>query len=446
LRVSSHRDRTDIAVPLVRRNYVLSVVNGALWMLGNRTADPGTVIPLLVLRLAGAEWAVGAAQAVQEFGRVMTQVVISRALDSVPRKMPVYILGSVARIAALVGATVVLLTGEQRSPMGILVVLLGCLFVLMVGNGISELAWGDVAARSVPSSRRGGMFMWRRVLGLLLTAAVAAPLVGHFLAPDTHLPFPTNYGMLYLAGTAFLAVSYLAFFFAVEPPAHAARRRLTVRQHFARGLRIVRRDRSYRRLLRQRLLSTAAWAVPAFFVAFAIRGLGMPEKSAAGFILLRTVSEIGASVLVGRVSDRIGNRAVIRFGNAMTLVTFSLAALSALAQQVSGLQGEPAPAAIVLISAAFFFLGLMTAGREVGEYSYMLDIAPAAKRPSYMSFGNFFLLPLSLLPILVGWLAPRAGYLPLFVGAATLALVAIVLDRGLEEPRDRLAPGEAAGS
>ena len=217
--MSAQRDRTDIAVPLVRRNYALSVVNGALWMLGNRTADPGTVIPLLVLRLAGAEWAVGAAQAVQEFGRVMTQVVISRALDSVPRKMPVYILGSVARIAALVGATVVLLTGEHRSPISILVVLLSCLFVLMVGNGISELAWGDVAARSVPSSRRGGMFMWRRVLGLLLAALVAAPLVGHFLAPDTHLPFPTNYGMLVPGGHGgSWAPPTVGSCFAVEPP------------------------------------------------------------------------------------------------------------------------------------------------------------------------------------------------------------------------------------
>jgi len=74
----------------------------------------------------------------------------------------------------------------------------------------------------------------------------------------------------------------------------------------------------------------------------------------------------------------------------------------------------------------------------------MLDIAPAPKRPSYIGFGNAFLLPLCLLPIVVGSLAPHTGYLPLFATAAFVSLVAIYFTRHLDEPREFLAKAEGA--
>ena len=81
----------------------------------------------------------------------------------------------------------------------------------------------------------------------------------------------------------------------------------------------------------------------------------------------------------------------------------------------------------------------------MGEFNYMLDIAPAAKRPSYIGFGNAFLLPLSLAPVLVGWLVPLTGYAPLFAGAAFFSFLAILSTTRLKEPRtEQLAALEPA--
>lgn len=441
----STKDRTDIAVPLSRYNFGINVVNGALTFAGGRAADLGTVVPLLVLRLVGAEWAVGLAAAVQELGRVGTQLFASRLLDTHERKRPSYILATILRIMALCAATWVLLGGLGRGPWFVLGVLLAALFALMVGNGVAEISWADITARSVPSHRRGTLVTLRRVSGLLISLFAVAPLVNYYLSPRSRYAFPANYGMLFLLNTLLSTGAWTAFFMTREPAPHAARRRLSLAQHLQRGRRLLRRDAAYRGLLRLRFLLGVAGAVPTFFIAFGTLSLGLPDRFAAVFLTIRMLGEMAGSVVVGRVSDRIGNRLVICVSTWVALGTFGAATAAALVGGQPGGPGASATPAVGLLGAAFLGLGLLSACRDMGEFNYMLDIAPAAKRPSYIGFGNAFLLPLSLLPIGVGILAPHTGYLPLFAAAALVSALAIPSAGRLDEPRERLvAEAEAA--
>ncbi len=436
------RDRTDLEVPLVRRSFVLNVINGAISVVASRVTDPGTVVPLLVLRLVGAEWVVGLVAGVQEVGRIAAQLFSARVLDAVERKRPVYVWGSVARVVALTVATGALLLGVGRDPRLVLAVLLAGLLTMMLFNGITELAWVDITARSVPSHRRGSLLTGRRLCGLILSVVVAAPLVDYCLAPAAPYPFPANYGVLFGLSTVMFGLAWTVFSLVREPASHAARRRLTWRQHFSRGVRIYRRDETYRGLLRLRFLAGLSGAVPTFFIAYAIRDLGLPERSAAVFLTIRVASEMLSSLIVGRMSDRSGNRAVIVASTWMALATFGAATGSALLAPAGTAAATAGSPCVLLLGVAFAGLGLLAAGRETGEFNYMLDIAPGPKRPSYVGFGNAFLLPLCLTPILVGWLAPRTGYLPLFALASLLSAVSILAALRLSEPREGL--GEAA--
>jgi MFS family permease len=437
----AHKDRTDLDVPLSRYNFVLNVLNGALSFAGGRAADLGTVVPLLVLRLVGAEWAVGLSAAVQEVARVGTQFFASRLLDARERKRPSYIFWSVIRVFALSVATAALMTGVGRKPWIVLGVLLASLFLLMVGNGVAELTWSDITARSVPSHRRGTLSTLRRVLGLGLSLLFAAPLVNYFLSPRSPYGFPANYGALFLLNTVLSAAAWAAFSFTREPAPHAARRRLSFSQHIRRGIRFVRRDSAYRRLLRIRFIMGIAGAVAIFFIAFGKVTLGLPDRYAAMFLTFRMASEMVSAVIMGRISDRIGNRTVIRIATWLAVATFSCATASAWTAHVAGTEHGAPAISVSLLSLSFFLLGFMAPGREMGEFNYMLDIAPAPKRPSYIGFGNAFLLPLCLLPIGVGTLAPRTGYLPLFAAATVVSVIAIYFTRHLQEPRENAERG-----
>ncbi len=437
----AEKDRTDIAVPLVRRNFILSVLNGAFVTAGNRAADPATVIPLLVLRLLGAEWAVGLAAAVQQAARVGTQLFASRTLDALPHKRPAYVWGSVVRVVALCAASGVLLTGVGRNPKIVLVILLAGLFALMVAGGVAGLAWSDINARSVPSTKRGSLMTYRRIIGLALSLIISAPLVKYMLGPRSPFEFPANYGMLFLACTVLSGIAWAAFSCVKEPPAHAARHRLTVSQHLVRGVRIYRRDATYRRLLRWKIVAGLTSAVPAFFIAFACKELGLPEQWAATFLTVQLVSEMVGAVVFGRASDRRGNRVVVVASAWLSCGTFLAATVSAFTWRLSGATGHPGALSIVALAGAFCGLGLLMSGRMTGELNYMLDIAPAPKRPSYIGFGNAFLLPMSLLPILVGWSLPTIGYLLLFSVSLVISIAGVILAGKLSEPRDIFMAG-----
>jgi len=432
------KDRTDIAVPLQRRNFFLNVINGALSMVAMRVADADTVLPLLVLKLAGAEWAIGLVQAIQGFGRVATQVFVARLMDAVSRKMPVYIWGSVGRVLALCVSAAALLLSHGRNPTLVLVVFLGGYFVWMLLNGVTELAWMDVTARSVPTTRRGSLMTGRKFIGLILAMLIAAPLVNYYLGPASPREFPANYGMLLIVNILFFGLAWVAFAVIREPAPHAANRTLTLRHHFARGLRVFRRDTMYRDLVWMRLLMGLTQAFPAFFIAFGKLSLNLPDQWAALFLSIKLVSEMISSIAFGRISDKLGNRAVIVTTAFVALGTFSMAAAAAWLN-TRGTADSALP--IVLLGGAFCGYGLLQSGRETGEFNYLLDIAPAAKRPSYIGFGNAFLLPLSLLPLIVGWVAPKTGYLPLFGFAALVSLIAGLVSIRLREPRDTLLNG-----
>jgi MFS family permease len=425
--------RSARAIPYARRSFILNVINGALSFAGWRAADLSTVVPLLVLKLVGYPWAVGLTQAVQDTARVGTQLFASRLLDARAEKRPAYVLWSVVRVAALCAATLALVRGVGQPAWAVLAVLLASLFVLMVGNGIAELAWSDITARSVPSRRRGTLLTARRVLGLLLSVTVAAPLVDWLLSPRSPYPFPANYGMLFLINTVLSGAAWFCFSLIPEPRPDAARRRLTLTQHLTRGVRLVRRDENYRGLLRLRLLLGLAGAVPPFLMAYGKVALGMPDEAAALFLTLRTLTEMVGSAAMGAVSDRVGNRLVLVVSTWAGLATFVLATLSA--WMAHDPPGSDHTASFSLLAATFLVLGFFNAARDMGDFNYMLEIAPGPKRPSYLSFANAFLFPLSLLPIGVGAVAPRIGYLPLFAAAAVISAAAVLAAWRLEEPR-----------
>ena len=80
---------------------------------------------------------------------------------------------------------------------------------------------------------------------------------------------------------------------------------------------------------------------------------------------------------------------------------------------------------------SFFLLGSATSGLASGRMSYVLDIAPPGRRPTYTSFQNLFMLPQVLVPLVAAWLVAGVSYSAAFLVALTLAAPAVLLARSL---------------
>ncbi len=426
-----HRDATDMLVPLDKRTFGLGVANGALVTAGQRAADPGTVIPLLALKLIGAEWAVGLVAVVMGVCRAGTQLLVSRSADAMERKLPIYWASFGMRVVALAVVTSVLLFGPDLPRQAIFLSLLLCLALYTGGQGLAGLAWSDIIARSIPTTKRGSFIMWRRLIGLALVIAFSAPLVKYLLGPGGPARFPRNYGYLFLVNLILAAIAWGCFSLVREPTPHAARHKLTLGQHLVRGARLWRRDRHYRRLLRVRAVIGLAAAIAPFFVVFGSTRLGLDDWWAGVFITIQVVTEWGAIVLMGRLSDVAGNRRVV-------IVTACLSVAATAIVLAAALLAGNILWGTALLCTAFAVLGALSAGRQTGEFNYLLDIAPARKRSSYIGFSSTVLMPVLAAPLLVGALVPRLGYIVVFAAAAVLAVAAVWLSTRLEEPREEL--------
>lgn len=431
-------------VPFNVRTYRLAIANGIIAMAAFRFADRSTVVPLLVHKLSGAAWVVGLVLGMWRVVRALMQVVAARHLDIRDFKKPVYILSAVIRGGMMAGVAAVLWWGGAIPHIIILGVVVLGLMGHSAGGALSFLSYNDILAKSVPTTRRGSMQMWRRMGALTIVLLVVTPLVRYMIAPDSPFDFPRNFGALFALSVFGSAIGWFLFSQVNEPPSDPSSHRLSWRQHLARGWRIIHSDRSYRRLIRVRLLVGLAAAVRPFFIVFASEAWGLPDEVAATFLGLQVGAEIIGAGMVGQISDRLGNRnAVLMAASAMS-VAMVAAVVAAFGDWggVIELAGLQVRSQIAVLGLAFIGAGLFLASLMIGYTNYLMDIAPEELRPSYIGFGAGFTFPLGLAPLAYGWGADALGYRVIFVTGLVLALGAVFFALKLPEPRDELRDGE----
>jgi len=429
--------QNEMLVPLNRRNYLLTVMNGILVAIGDRLMDPFTVLPLLLVRLTGLTWTVGLFAAINVMGVTIPQIFASRWIDTIAQKLPLYRISSVLRFMALIGMSAIVLSGRSINSLLLAALLLSFFALRILGQSVAVIAFMDIVGKSVPTTKRGSLWMWRQVIGLLLVLVVAVPLIKYLLSDNSPAQFPVNYGLLLLMGTIFMGIAWCAFSQIEEPKGKPARHRLTMAQHISRGLRFWPHDARYRRLVRVRFLLGAASAIQPFFIAFAAQVWSLPDAVAAIFITVQILGQMAGSFVTGYVSDRLGNRKVLIMSAASMLFTALFAGLAHfIPPGALNILGYQVTYRIVGLSICFAGSGVVTATLWPGYTNYMLDISPQRKRPSYLSFANLFILPVAVVPIAFCWLADTVSFEMVFIIAAVISLVALLLSLRIDEPRD----------
>jgi len=79
----------------------------------------------------------------------------------------------------------------------------------------------------------------------------------------------------------------------------------------------------------------------------------------------------------------------------------------------------------------FFLAGAVLNGRGVGFSSALLELAPAAERPTYAGLNSVLSLPVAFLPLLAGILLRWWSYPSLFLGVAGFVALGAIWTRKL---------------
>jgi MFS family permease len=443
--------------PHFKRNFTLGILNGALVNLGLAFIDPFTVLPVFIARLGGSGAMVGLATATYAAGWFLPQLFVAPWVETRRRVLGIYTSMAFVRVAAysaLVAA--VFLVSPERNLL-LITAVIGCFAITTVAAGVTGVPFLEVTSKSIPAEARSGFFGLRRLTGGalgILAGLVVAIVLGRsddafwargpaFAAAErllanvglTGLPFPINYGVLFLFGTVFAALGYAVFAFFRESDGTVRAQRRSIREITTAGMSLLRRAENYRLFLMVRICwQFTAMAFP-FYAMLAFTRLGFGEASAGLFVSLWVGAGVISNWVWGRLGDTKGNRAVL-----VSTAIMSIAPPVAMLVVLRELPGaERAPWVFALVTLSFVVNGFARSGRFIANMTYLLESVPQEGRPIYVGFMNTLSFPFMLSPVIGGLLVEFFSFEVLFVVSALAAIANTLLSWRLDEPGAQVA-------
>lgn len=171
------------------------------------------------------------------------------------------------------------------------------------------------------------------------------------------------------------------------------------------GRRILREDRRFRRLLAARIGYVAHFVALPFYLRYARDTIGIADAEIGRFVSASMAGQILANLVWGAVGDRFGSRRVVRGALALA------AALPLFALLAPRLPHD----AYLLVYVA---TGAILSAELIGWVNLLLELAPAKRRPLYISVQSALLLPANLLPLLGGVTLNFVPYTAFFLAIA----------------------------
>lgn len=403
----------------VRHDFVALGLDYSCFLIGMSFASPTTILPAFALHLGASNVAIGAIPAVLTLGWFAPSLFVAHHTEGLARKLPFvlrYTVWERLPVLALAGVAFFVAEPAPRLALGLFFLLI----LAMTGTGGALMpAWMDIVGRTIPTTLRGRFFGTANVAasaGGLLGSTVTAWLLASFAPPG-------GYGFCFLAGSLFLALSFVALATVREPASAALAEPVPLGAYLRRMPALLRRDRNLSWLLVARGLGMLGTMTTGFYTVYALRTWQAPEWQVGVFTTLLQAGQLVGNAGLGWLADRAGHRLVLALGLA------ALATGNALAF---------AATSIGTLGPVFALLGVHHASVHVSARTILLEIAPTAReRPTYVGLGNTALAPLSVAaPLAAGLLIDRVGFGVAFAASAVLAVAGLgLLLARVREPR-----------
>ena len=430
-RVEELRERKNI-----RRSFWFLVANGASMHAGMTFVSSDLVLPAFVQTLTTSSVMVGLAGALMRIGWAWPQVFISRIVEPMPRKMKFFAYAGTCRTLSwiLIGLFTVVM-GSDR-PVALLTFFMVFYAVATSFMGITSVPWMDIIGKAVPPNERARMFAVRRLAGGG-TSMAAGVAIGYILSESSGLTFPNNYGLLFMLSGLATGISVAVFAMIREPVLTGVRKKLPMGAYIRSGLQILKEDLNYRRLCILQFLWAFSMMGSPFYVPFALTDLGMSVTFIGFFVTVMQFSSIFSNIIWAWVGQRKGNHALLSMGTyflgVSILIPLTVTWIPAIIVNPTDPIGlsYPFDLRIGYFALTFVFSGFASSGMYTGRMTYILDIAPEDRRPTYTSFMNAFMLPQGILPIIGGALVALISYQNMFIVALAFVPVSIAIARKL---------------
>jgi len=396
----------------IRRNFLGGLWHSAFLTLGVSLTQPTTVIAAFAAELTGSTVWVGGLSTLLAVASALPQLFVARLIEPRPRKMPYLLLAIYLRVISWGILALLIFTIGATHPLSLAWVLVGLLAVFYASGGLGGVPYVAIIGKVIPPHRRGAFFGGKGALAGPL-AVGAALLARQILA---NIPYPNNYALLFGLAAVALFIASLGFWIIREPPrADFDVEALPWREYWGQLTKATRRLRS---LVSVQLFTGFSLMALPFYVVYARQELGAPAEAVGWFTLAQVLGGMLANLLWAWLVDSYGSRSMLTVCATLSTLT----PLLAIWLGRWGWQG---------LLPVFSLAGATLNGRGVGFSSALLELAPAAERPTYTALNGILLLPVAFLSLVAGILLQSWSYEILFVLAAIFTASGAILTRRL---------------
>lgn len=356
-------------------NFVLQLGANVCTKIGDELASARLVLPWLLSATGAPAFFIGLLVPLRESLSLLPQLFVAAAIRARALRKGFWVVGSLVQGACVIAMAGVALWLEGAAA-GWAVV--GLLVIFSLARGVSSVAAKDVMGKTVSKTRRGRLTGYATAVAGLVTV-----LAGAWLQFRAGPPAGAGgvVGLLLIAGGLWLAGAAL-FAGLREQPGATAGGGNAGREALA-SLSVLVTDAPFRRFVVTRALLVATALLVPFYAALARESSdgGLGELGGLGALLVAAgVASTVSSGFWGRMADR-SSRDVMRLAAAVAGV-LSLAVAGWAMAGAPWLPGE------WVVVGAFFVIGIAHAGIRIGRKTYLVDMATAETRATYVAVSN----------------------------------------------------------
>jgi hypothetical protein len=356
----------------VPRNFFLHLFSRIATKLGDTLSKPGLVLTWLLLSLGAPEFLLASLVPVRQAGALFPQLIVGGYIRGFAIRKGFWVVGSLGQGGAVGGMAVVAVTLSGAAAGWAIVALL---VVFSLCRGICSVATKDLVGKTVPKQRRG------RLGGLAGSiAGVFGGLVGLLLLFYQGTALPVAVLAIFLAAAGLLwAVAALLMGMLHEHPGATDGGANALREA-ARSLRYFATDPVFLRFCIARgLLAGTVLSMP-FYVVLAKSEAGDGGEVFGGLLIVGSLAQFLSGFAWGRLADYSSRKTLIlagTLGGGIGLGAFLLATM-----QPQGI------VALLSFGALYFLITLAHTGIRLGRKTFLVDFAPADRRPAYVALSN----------------------------------------------------------
>ena len=310
------------------RNMAALALHAILIRIGWIFKTESVIIPAFIDSIAGAAWLRGLLPVLNRLGQSVPPFLLSRRLKVAPLKKRAMLLATLGMALPFVALALGLGCLGPRPRAWVPAAFLALYTLFFCFLGLMQISSGTLQGKLIRPQRRGRLLAWS-------TMGATVPAVGlaWWLLPGwLEAPVGEGYAAIFGFTGGCFAVSALFLLVVREPRDDFREASSGLAQQLRGAWQVLRTDVHYRRLVVVGVLFTTSLILIPHYQALARERLAPAGGSLMLWVVVQNVAVGVASLFVGPLADRFGNRLLLR------LVLFAVAAVPPLALVLSHLE------------------------------------------------------------------------------------------------------------